>query len=219
MGLLPLLKTFTRIISDPKRPPTTIINWHIKGRIQREGLETSKNFMASLGKALGFQRCYRDATGNKPFDRLWINFTKTRDELKKQPIKVTTKKESDFIILYRKKNEMMDDNKPTVRVVSYFVDGISDRLIRTILSNPNQKYINLDTHPHQGLEGIFLHKPINEREKRKKLWDEEQDKARKDGNLPWWAEDKKDKEPEPKPEKETDSEKKMLKSWHSHLWS
>jgi hypothetical protein len=172
--------------------------------------------MKALSEVLGLQKCYRDATGNKPFDRLWINFTKTRDELRKKPIKVTTPEESALVIQYRKKDEFMDeDNKPNVQVVSYFVDGISDRLIRTILSNPNQKVIDLDNHPHQGLKGIFLHKPINEREKRKELWDREQDKAKKDGNLPPWA---RDKEPEPKPEKDTDSEKKMLKSWHTHLW-
>ena len=219
MGLLPLLKTFGQITSDPKEPITKVSNWHIKGKIQRLGIEKSEGFMNALSEVLGMQKCYRDATGNKPFDRLWINFTKTRDELRKKPIKVTDKDESDLVILYRKKDEFMDDeDKPNVQVVSYFVDGISDRLIRTILSNPNQQVIDLDNHPHQGLKGIFLHKPINEREKREELWNREQDKARKDGNLPFWARDEEDKEPEPKPKKDTDTEEKMLKSWYSHLW-
>jgi len=213
-GLLPLLKSFDQITSDPKRPITKVSNWHIKGKIQRMGIEKSKGFMKALSEVLGMQKCYRDATGNKPFDRLWINFTKTRDELRKKPIKVTDKEESDLVILYRKKDEFMnEENEPNVQVVSYFVDGISDRLIRTILSSPNQKVIDLDNHPHQGLNGIFLHKPINERENREKLWNKEQDKARKDGNLPFWARDEEDKEPK----KDTDIEN-MRKSWHSHLW-
>ena len=90
---------------------------------------------------------------------------------------------------FMNKDEFKDDEgNYLVAVRSYFVDSISDRLIRTILTGP-QKTIDLDNHPHQGLKGIFLNRPINERKNRKVLWEREQKQAIKDGNLPPWAKD------------------------------
>jgi hypothetical protein len=189
MGLLPLLKEFVSVVSDSSAPIATANRWHIKGKLQRATIQKSEDFMKALGQVLGLQKCYRDATGTKPFDRLHINFTKTRDELRKKEIKVSSPEESKFIIDYMNKDEFKDDEgNYLVAVGSYFVDSISDRLIRTILTGP-QKTIDLDNHPHQGLKGIFLNRPINERKNRKVLWEREQKQAIKDGNLPPWAKD------------------------------
>jgi len=197
-GLLPLLKSFIKIVDEGNIG--SINKWHIKGKVDRQGLEKAPSFIAALDEVLSDQKSYRDPTGNVPFKRLHINFAAVMRALQTKKINVIDKKDSAFIIHYRKKDNLENDKgKPLVEIKSFFVDKISLRLVRTILNNRGEKFLNDVVHGK--LKGVFLHDPAREEESRKVLFERER-KANKD-NLPGWA-----------------IQKSAIKgSWHSYLWS
>ena len=69
---------------------------------------------------------------------------------------------------------------------SFYVQGISNTLIRTIISN--LQGINLDTFKHDGKTGIFFFDAARVQEKRKTLFNAELKRAKQEGlTIPPWA--------------------------------
>tara|TARA_Y100000401_G_C8325341_1_gene227843 strand:- start:419 stop:1795 length:1377 start_codon:yes stop_codon:yes gene_type:complete len=213
-GLLPLLEEFEDIIGVPG-PIAVLKDYEIKGAFERKAIEKSPSFMKALTEVLSDQSSYRDATGSKPFDRLWINYAAVKRALQIKPIDVIDEKDSDFILELQGLKELKDNYE----IDSFRITNISLRLIRTILKNIEDNPVIatdnfLDTHPHgTNLKGIFLEKPINRLNDRKELWDDEIKRLKGENKeIPPWA-----RPPDMPPESGSD-EKKMLKShWTDYL--
>jgi hypothetical protein len=182
-GILPLLEKFAEEMEEQE-----LSKLHVKGKGQREILEKLKPFGNALKLALQDQTVYKNPT--LPFDRLHLNFAALTRKLQETEFLLTTEAESEFV----KKVTGHGDLVGTLE--SFFIDKISIQLLRTMITNT----INLDTFKHGQYAGIFLYKPITVAEKRKKLFNREKARAKKDGNLPGWLQDD------------------VKKSWSRTLW-
>lgn len=188
LGLLWLLKQFSEEMV--KQPLTDLT---IKGRQARMGIEKIKGFTGGLKTILRNQEVYRSA--NKPFERLWINFSAVQRKL------------NDFTFDLGKGQKGMDemnkilglsgDNKLIGQLKDWKVKNISIQLLRTIITN--HRGINLDSFKHGAFNGIFLKKPItvgpSGDKSRMDLWNKEYAKSKREGNVPFWARPK-DEPPE-----------------------
>ena len=167
--------------------------------------------MRALTEVLSDQSSYRDATGQKPFDRLWVNYAAVKRALQIKEIEVVSPEDSDFILALQGLKQLQDNYE----IDTFKITNISLRLLRTILKNiedneviPTDNF--LDTHKHgTNLEGMFLEKPINRLQDRKELWDAEIDRLKgEDKEIPQWA----------RPPDMKKSEKKIIKShWADYL--
>ena len=180
LGLLWLLKKFSEEMV--KQPLTDLT---IKGRQARMGIEKIKGFTGGLKTILRNQEVYRSA--NKPFERLWINFSAVQRKL------------NDFTFDLGKGSKGMDemnkilglsgDNKLVGQLKDWKVKNISIQLLRTIITN--HRGINLDSFKHGAFNGIFLKKPItvgpSGDKSRMDLWNKEYAKSKREGNVPFWA--------------------------------
>ena len=216
-GLLPILKKYEEFIEGDVGPIATIPEYRIKGKFERQAIEKIPSFLVKLTEILSRPNSYRDATQEKPFDRLWVNFAAINRAFKIEPIDVADdggEEDSDaFLRLLNLKNL-----QGRYEIEEVYFQDISIRLLRTILKNiENNELITtnnfLDTHKHGKLEGMFLEKPINQKESRKDLWDAEIKRLKREGKeIPPWA-----RPPDSPPEGGSD-EKKMLKShWTDYL--
>jgi len=170
-GLLPLLIKFKE-----ESPLQELHKLHVKGKFEREDLQNLEAFIEVLESVLSEQDSYRDTSGTKPFDRLWVNYAQVKRRLQQEEIILETEEESNFV----KKVTGHDDEVGTIK--SFYIDDISLGLLRTIIKNK----IDTDKFEHgQGLKGIFIAKPINAQETQPKVYNREK-KNSKD-NLPGWV--------------------------------
>jgi len=162
--------------------------------------------MNALLMILKDQTSYK--SDSAPFKRLHLNFAQIKRRLQAQEFILTSERESEFVKKVTGHDDLVGELK------SFFVDNISIQLLRTMIKNA----INLDTFKHGQNTGIFLRDPIRVQEERKTLFNREKKKAKKEGNLPFWA---RDEEP-PSGGSGGDSSKKgkkeVKKSWSQHLW-
>lgn len=167
---------------------------HVKGKFQRMALENVAPFMGSLELLLKNQGVYHSA--DVPFKRLTINFAALKREIQKVEFQLT-EQEGEFVKKITGHDDLIGE------LTSFYIDNISITLLRTII----KKNFNLDRFKHGKYTGIFLRDAARDEEARKVLFNRERVKARKDGNLPFWARDEKDEEKNKNPN--------VKKSWGS----
>ena len=209
-GLLHLLEDFIEYVEGGAGPIAVLKDYEIKGAFERRAIEKSPSFMKALTEVLSDQSSYRDATGQKPFDRLWVNYAAVKRALQIKKIEVVDEKDSDFILELQGLKQLKDKYE----IDTFKITNISLRLVRTILKNIEDNEVIatdnfLDTHKHgTKLAGMFLEKPINRLQDRKELWDAEIKRLKGEGkDIPQWA----------RPPDMKKSEKKMvIKSHWSH---
>ena len=191
IGLLPLLRKLEEEIEEQP-----LEELKVKGRGQRELLQKVPAVIKTMQVILKDQSVYHSA--NAPFKRLQVNFNAYRRELMKTKFTIDPNDEnlSNFVLKVSGNAELAG------QLESFYVQGISNRLIRTIISQLPAPF-NLDTFKHDGKTGIFLNQPHRVEEKRKILFNAELKRAKSEGlTIPFWA-----KPPE-----------KVQKSWTEHLW-
>ena len=197
-GLLPLLRELEQEIEEQP-----LENLQIKGRGQRELLQQVPAVIETMQVILKDQSIYHSATA--PFKRLQINFNAYRRELMKTKFTIDPNDEklSDLVL------RVSGNANLAGQLESFYIQGISNRLIRTIISQMNMGRYTLDNFPHDGKKGIFLFDAARVEEKRKKLFNAELKRAKQEGlTIPFWA----------KPPEEKQKDSKVQKSWTEHLW-
>ena len=197
-GLLPLLRELEQEIEEQP-----LENLQIKGRGQRELLQQVPAVIETMQVILKDQTVYHSA--NEPFKRLQINFNAYRRKLMETKfiIDPNDEKLSDLVLRVSGNADLAG------QLESFYIQGISNTLIRTIISN--LQGVNLDTFKHDGKTGIFLFDAARVKEKRKALFDAELKRAKQEGlTIPFWA--------KPDPPEGGGNKKEVKKSWTEHLW-
>ena len=177
-GLLTLLIDFEEEMKNQKISDIPIV-----GKQGRERVIQIQGVIKGLSNILANQESYHST--NEPFKRLWLNVENVRKQLNAFDFEIATndKKGVEAIrSLVPALEDSISENLGAFRIIK-----ITPGLLRSVVRRMG---INLDTFAHGGYRGIFLHRPWTTKsiEGRKKLWETEYKKAKKDGNLPRWAE-------------------------------
>mgnify|MGYP003148036090 CR=1 FL=1 len=195
-GLLPLLRKLEQEIEEQP-----LENLEIKGRGQRELLQQVPAVIKTMQVILKDQSVYHSATA--PFKRLQINFNAYRRKLMETKFMIDPNDEklSDLVLRVSGNADLAG------QLESFYIQGISNRLIRTIISNLQE--INLDTFKHDGKTGIFLFDAARVQEKRKALFNAELKRAKQEGlTIPRWA----------LPDEPPEGGGNVKKAWSQYLW-
>ena len=177
-GLLTLLIDFEEEMKNQKIGDIPIV-----GKQGRERVIQIQGVIKGLSNILANQDSYHST--NEPFKRLWLNVANVRKQLNTFDFEIATNDKNGVEAirsLVPALEDSISENLGPFRIVK-----ITPGLLRSIVRRMG---INLDTFAHGGYKGIFLHRPWTTKsiEGRKKLWETEYKKAKKDGNLPRWAE-------------------------------
>ena len=149
------------------------------------------------------QSVYHSA--NAPFKRLQINFNAYRRKLMETKfiIDPNDEKLSDLVLRASGNADLAG------QLESFYIQGISNSLIRTIISQMDLGRYTLDTFKHDGKTGIFLFDAARVQEKRKELFNAELKRAKQEGlTIPRWA----------LPDEPPEGGGNVKKSWSQHLW-
>ena len=177
-GLLSLLIDFEdEMVNQP------ISDIPVAGKQGREAVLKIKGVIQGLSNILANQESYHSA--NEPFKRLWVNVAGVRKQLNVFEFTVGSNDKVGVNALKQLVPALEDaasENFEGFKIVQ-ITPGLLRSLIRTMP-------INLDTFKHGSYAGMFLHRPWTTKvqNSRKKLFEKEYQRAKKDGNLPRWAE-------------------------------
>ena len=193
-GLLTILMEFEE---EMKNQPVSDIP--VIGKEGREAVLQIKGVTQGMQAILSKQESYHSMS--EPFKRLWLNVTNVRKQLNVMEFSIDENDNAAVEAILKLVPYLQ--TKATRNYEGMKIVKITTGLLRSIIRKMN---INIDTYPHGGYKGIFLHRPWTTKvqQGRKKLFEVEYRKAKKDGNLPPWA----------RREEEEDGVKK---SWESIL--
>ena len=177
-GLLPLLMEFEEEMANQPLSDIPVV-----GKEGREAVLKIQGVTQGLQAILTKQESYHSTS--EPFKRLWLNVSNVRKQLNVMEFSVDENDEG-AVNAIKKLVPLLQD-KASTNYEAFKIIKITTGLLRSIVRRMG---INLDTFAHGGHRGIFLHRPWTTKsiEGRKKLWEKEYKKAKKDGNLPRWAE-------------------------------
>ena len=193
-GLLTILMEFEE---EMKNQPVSDIP--VIGKEGREAVLQIQGVTQGMQAILTKQESYHSMS--EPFKRLWLNVTNVRKQLNVMEFSIDEKDEQAVNAILKLVPYLR--TRATRNYEGMKIVKITTGLLRSIIRKMD---INIDTFAHGGYKGIFLHRPWTTKvqQGRKKLFEAEYRKAKKDGNLPPWA----------RREEEEDGVKK---SWESIL--
>ena len=177
-GLLSILIDF-----HEEMPNQPISDIPVVGKQGREAVIKIKNVIQGLSNILANQASYHSV--DEPFKRLWVNVEGVRKQLNAFEFAVAINDKAGVASLKRLVPVLED--AVSEKLEGFKIVQITPGLLRSLIRTMG---INLDTFKHGSYQGMFLHRPWTTKVEntRKKLFEKEYKRAKKDGNLPRWAE-------------------------------
>ena len=198
-GLLTLLLEFEEEMKNQPIKDIPVI-----GKEGREAVLQIKGVTQGIQAILSNQESYHSAT--EPYKRLWLNVANVRKQLNVMEFNIDPN-DAAAITAIKRLVPVLED-AASENFEGFKIIQITPGLLRSIIRRMG---IDLDTFLHGSEKGIFLHRPWTTKVQntRKELFNREYKKAKKQGNLPRWAE---------RDEEEDDpSGKGVKKSWQDIL--